>query len=299
MSARACLLLARPRWSRHPPVINAGPDRTAEYASLQGEDCSFSITPAAIDSDAHALAYSWLDDGGLVTSNATLFLCGLAPGSYRYTVRVIDGRGGLASDTVNVTILPTKEIVLWASDYVVREGNWAIVPDATAAGGQTAHVADLGAPKVTTPLARPVGYLVVRFIADPTQTYKLWVRLKADRNSWANDSIWVQFNGAVDLDGNPVYRAGTTSGPAVNLEECSGCGISGWGWEDDGWGAVNRHGVLLRFPGSADGGEQYLMIQTREDGVSVDQIVLSAEKYLTGRPDTARNDTTILTPTQR
>jgi len=51
-----------------------------------------------------------------------------------------------------------------------------------------------------------------------------------------------------------------------------GCGISGWGWEDDGWGAVNRNGVLLRFP---DGGGQRLRIQIREDGVSVDQIVLS------------------------
>jgi hypothetical protein len=41
-----------------------------------------------------------------------------------------------------------------------------------------------------------------------------------------------------------------------------------------------------------------MVIQTREDGVSIDQVVLSAEKYLTRRPGTAKNDTTILPGTQ-
>ena len=84
---------------------------------------------------------------------------------------------------------------------------------------------------------------------------------------------------------------GTTSGLAVNLEECSGCGVSAWGWEDDGWGAVDRNGVRLRFPA---GGRQDILIQVREDGVSIDQVVLSAEKYLTARPGAAKNDHTLL-----
>ena len=46
------------------------------------------------------------------------------------------------------------------------------------------------------------------FVADPGQTYKLWIRLKADGNSWSNDSVWVQFSGAVDTAGNAVYRNG-------------------------------------------------------------------------------------------
>ena len=62
-----------------------------------------------------------------------------------------------------------------------------------------------------------------------------------------NDSVWLQFDGAVASDGS-TYALGTTSGLPINLEECSGCGISGWGWEDDGWGARNRNGVTLRFP---------------------------------------------------
>jgi hypothetical protein len=37
--------------------------------------------------------------------------------------------------------------------------------------------------------------------------------------------------------------------------------------------------------------------QTREDGVSIGHVVLSAEKYLTTRPDTAKNDRPILPAT--
>jgi len=104
----------------------------------------------------------------------------------------------------------------------------------------------------------------------------------------------VQFSGSTDAAGNPAYRQGTTSGLAINLEECSGCGESGWGWEDDGWGSVDKNGVTLRFP---DGGFHEIFIQQREDGVSIDQIVLSAETYLSARPGSAKNDSKILTRT--
>jgi hypothetical protein len=171
-----------------------------------------------------------------------------------------------------------------------------VVDDPTAAEGQRLFYPNAGAAKVTTALANPPGFVDKIFVADPTQTYKLWVRLKAQDNRGANDSLWVQFSGAIDTAGRPNYRIGTTEGLAVNLEECLGCGVSGWGWEDDGWGAVNRNGTLLRFP---EGGIQRLRIQVREDGVSVDQIVLSAVKYRTTRPGAAKNDTTILAGPQQ
>ena len=44
-------------------------------------------------------------------------------------------------------------------------------------------------------------------------------------------------------DGYPVYRIGTTSATTFVLEECSGCALSGWGWNDNGYGA----GVLGRL----------------------------------------------------
>jgi hypothetical protein len=80
----------------------------------------------------------------------------------------------------------------------------------------------------------------------------------------------------------------------ANLEECSGCGLSGWGWRDERWrDRLTAAPVLLRFP---SGGWQRLRIQTRADGVSVDQFVLSSEQYLQKPPGPAKNDTTKLTP---
>jgi len=286
------------------PTVTAGPDRTLEYQNLtwvDGDRPCFTVPAVGEDPDLHRLSYEWRDGSGAVVP---AYLCG-TPGTYEYRVTVRDGRGGTASDSVVLTIVPTKEIVL---HFVARHdsednagvpgaefvGTWSAVPDASAASGVRAYNANLGAPKVTIPVAYPNSYVGIPFVADPTQVYKLWLRLKADNNSWANDSVWVQFSGAADLAGTPKYPLGSTSGLAISLEECLNCGVSGWGWADDGWGALNTNGMLLRFP---SGGAQYLWIQTREDGVSVDQIVLSAEKYLTTRPGAAKNDKTILPAT--
>jgi VCBS repeat protein/FG-GAP repeat protein/Big-like domain-containing protein len=292
------LLLNQRNDVNHAPVITfvGGKAYTFSYQS-QFEDWYPTVYASASDPDAHALTYRWTDESGAVVSNDS----GLElapprrPGTYKFFVTVEDGRGGSASDALTVTIAPTKEVVLWAGDWVyTTSGPWTIVADATAAGGTRVYNVNANQPKVAAPLANPATYADIPFVADPTQTYKLWIRLKADGDSFANDSVWVQFSGATDAAGNPVYRQGTTSGLAVNLEECSGCGIAGWGWEDDGWGAVNKNGVTLRFP---EGGLQHIRIQTREDGVSIDQIVLSSEKYLTARPGTAKNDKAILART--
>ena len=67
--------------------------------------------------------------------------------------------------------------------------------------------------------------------------------------------------------------------------------MSGWGWEDDGWGAVERNGVTLRFLKEAARASAF---RAREDGVSVDKIVLSAMIAPTSRPNAAKNDTVIV-----
>jgi len=43
-------------------------------------------------------------------------------------------------------------------------------------------------------------------------------------------------------------------------------------------------------------GPQRLRIQTREDGLGIDQVVLSPGRYLSQAPGQLKNDTTILTP---
>ena len=67
--------------------------------------------------------------------------------------------------------------------------------DSTAAGGLRAYNPNRNAAKVNTPVAAPSSAVTLSFIADPSQSYKLWVRLKADGNSFSNDSVWVQFSG--------------------------------------------------------------------------------------------------------
>jgi len=277
----------------HPPVANAGEDRTFVYDEQFSQDDGSLFGGESTDPDLHRLTYEWCDDTGAVFSrSATASFPPKPPGTYTFTLTVRDGRGGDDTDEIRITVTPTTEIVLHpAAPESALAGGWQRVADATAADGTRLFYPNANAPKVTAVVANPSNRVDVSFIADPTQSYKLWVRLKAQGNGTGNDSIWMQFSGSVNAAGQAAYRIGTTSGLAVNLEECSGCGISGWGWEDDGWGAVNLNGGLLRFP---DGGGQRLRIQIREDGVSVDQIVLSAVKYRSVRPGSAKNDTVIL-----
>jgi len=179
-------------------------------------------------------------------------------------------------------------------------GAWTWTTDATAAAQTAFWHPNANGAKLAEPLADPANFFDVWFPADPTQEYKLWIRLKAQNDNPFNDSVFVQFDGAVDASGAPVYQIGTTSALSVNLEECSGCGLSGWGWRDEAWGTRGAVGtVTLRFPPDAHFNRMShrMRIQTREDGVMIDQIVLSSVKYRTTRPGAVKNDRTILTMT--
>lgn len=165
-----------------------------------------------------------------------------------------------------------------------------MVSDATAASGSRMWHPDAGAGKLTAPLANPVSYFEVRLYAEAGRAYRVWIRGKAESDYWGNDSVWVQFSDSVNSSGAAVYRIGSTSGTDINLEDCSGCGLSGWGWQDNGWG-VGVLGPVVYFEAS---GMHTLRVQTREDGVSIDQIVLSSSRYMNQSPGALKNDTTIL-----
>ena len=128
------------------------------------------------------------------------------------------------------------------------------------------------------------------FNAQSNTAYHLWVRGKAIGDSPYNDSFFAQFSGSVDAIGSAIFRIGTTNGTCINLEEASGYGLSGWGWQDNGYGA-NVFGPDVYFSQS---GAQTIRVQVKEDGFSVDQIVLSADKYLTASPGALKNDATIV-----
>ena len=182
----------------------------------------------------------------------------------------------------------SNDIVLYASKAPVRAGTWAVKADSTAAGGFLIENPNLGAPRVPSPLAKPANYFEIKFPAYAGQAYHLWVRGRSQDNSTNNDSAYVQFSDSVTETGAAVDRIGTTSGAAVVLQACSGAQESGWGWSDNGWCGL---GKSMYFQTT---GEHTIRVQVREDGLSIDQIVLSPETYLTKAPGARLDDSTRL-----
>jgi hypothetical protein len=185
---------------------------------------------------------------------------------------------------------PSGNIVLYALDPATVRGTWSLVSDTTAAGGQRLQNPNAGAAKVTPALASPANYFEMTFTAAAGTPYHLWVRGKAISNNWANDSVHVQFNDSVTVAGAPLARIGTTGSLEVNLEDCSSCGVSGWGWQDNGYG----QGVLGQHVYFASSGTHTIRVQIREDGLGIDQIVLSPSTYLSSAPGALKNDATIV-----
>jgi glucose/arabinose dehydrogenase len=185
---------------------------------------------------------------------------------------------------------PANEVVRYASGAPVRQGAWRVVGDASAAGGARLEHPDAGAPKLAAPLANPANYFELTFDAQAGRAYRLWLRGRAHGDTWANDSVFVQFSGSVNASGSAENRIGTTQALIVTIEDCTGCGLAGWGWQDNGYGA-NVLGPAVYFAAT---GPQRIRIQGREDGISIDQIVLSPVTYLNTSPGAAKNDATIL-----
>ena len=221
------------------------------------------------------------------------FSLGLASAAGLADKLILSSTSGAGANTPVALLQSSSEIVLYAFEANVRAGGWTVVSDSTAAGGARIHHADAGAPKITTASPNPVNFFEITFNAEAGRPYHLWVRGKAQNNFWGNDSVFAQFSGSIDGNGNPIYRIGTSSATEVNLEDCSGCGISSWGWQDNGWGVgVNGPNIFFQSTGT-----HTLRIQTREDGFSIDQIVLSSVVYLNSSPGLLRNDSTILPKT--
>jgi len=199
-----------------------------------------------------------------------------APGAATNDTTILERAGGAS-----------RTVVLYTADAAVK-GTWSLVDDPTAAGGHLVANPDAGAAKLAAPLASPQNYFELTFAAEAGVGYHLWMRGKAARNLWSNDSVYVQFSGSVDGNGLPTNRIGSTAAAPVSIEEGTGAGLSDWGWADDSYGGL---AAPIYF---ASTGTQTIRVQVREDGVSLDQIVLSADRYLTVSPGASKNDSTIV-----
>jgi hypothetical protein len=184
---------------------------------------------------------------------------------------------------------PDDEIILHAADATITGTRWSFVNDATAASGRRLQNANAGA-TVSTALTSPSSHAELTLYANADTPYRLWLRGKSMGNTADNDAVHAQFSGSVSATGTAIFRIGTSSSTRVNIEDCVGCGLSNWGWQDN---EVGRDvlGPLIYFGAS---GTQRLRIQAREDGLAIDQVVLSAVRYRYGPPGRLLNDTTIL-----
>jgi endonuclease/exonuclease/phosphatase family metal-dependent hydrolase len=182
----------------------------------------------------------------------------------------------------------SSDVVLYAGKAPVRAGSWNIVSDTTAAGGSRISNPDLGAAKLISALAQPANYFEMTFPAVSGQPYHLWIRANATGDASSNDSVFVQFSDSVASDGTAVNRIGTTSATAMVLQDCFGDPLQGWGWTDNGWCGAGQD-VIFQTTGT-----HTIRVQVREDGISIDQIVLSPVTYLTTPPGARVSDTTIL-----
>ena len=220
------------------------------------------------------------------------------PGVYPVRLWVTDSVGQEATAATKATIrLPgtsdgsgPTEVVLHASNVPPHDihGRWDRVNVSSAASGIALENSNLGEAKKTAALASPANYVDLRFSAQAGIPYWVWLRMRADGDHYANDSVFVQFSGTVNASGSAIYRVGTTSAMTVVLEKCTGAGRSGWGWNDAGW-CTAAEPVYFGTTGP-----QTIRIQQREDGVMFDQIVLSADDYAGISPGALKNDTTIL-----
>lgn len=181
------------------------------------------------------------------------------------------------------------DIVIYASDVDVVRGMWSKVPSSTSPGGALLTTPDGGWSTTSVPVAAPEHYFEATFEASASTTYQIWLRMRGAANSKWNESVWVQFDKARDGAGAPMWPSGSTSALLVNLEDCGGCGISDWGWQDNAY--------WLSQPGRVQfdaTGPQTLRVQVREDGVAIDQIVLSPVTWYASAPGSLKNDTTIV-----
>jgi hypothetical protein len=187
---------------------------------------------------------------------------------------------------------PPSDIVIYANDVAAADihGAWSQVADATAAAGIKLSNVDAGVAALTAPLASPTHYFDASFNAVSGQQYRAWLRMRATGNSKFNDSIFVQYSDSTNAGGSAVYRIGTTGGLLVNLATDAGAtSLQGWGWQRNAYWLSDTGDVWFQ-----NSGMHTIRVQVREDGVEIDQIVISPSTYASNSPGTVSNDTTIV-----
>jgi VCBS repeat protein len=86
----------------HPPIADAGADRTIAYQDQFNDGNGFFIGgPGGSDPDSHALRFEWRDSiGAIISTDRATGILAKSPGAYTFQLTVFDDRGGSGTDSV-------------------------------------------------------------------------------------------------------------------------------------------------------------------------------------------------------
>jgi hypothetical protein len=214
-----------------------------------------------------------------------------APGPVSLDTTILPSTAGAVPPPPPPPPPPPVDVVVYAGDIAAGglHGAWTRVGDSTAAGGTKLMTPNLGVANTSAPLASPIDYVEVTFSAVAATPYTLWFRMQALNNDKFNDAVWAQFSDA-QIGGASAYPIGSASGLLVNLAtDSSAVSLQGWGWQHSSYWLLQPATVTF-----ATSGTHTLRIQTREDGVQIDQVVLSPGRYLTTAPGSPTASATIV-----
>ena len=258
-----------------PPSVPSAP---APAAGATGVAPNAPLSWTSANANSYDIRFGTTNPPGILATGvtATSFTPALSPSTTYFWQIVANNAAGSTAGPVwsfstLVPVVPHPEIVIYASDIAAaaRHGSWTVASD--------------------MPIAAPADYVDVTFQADANTSYAIWLRLQALNNSKFNDSVWVQFSDA-QVGGASVYPINSTSGLLVNLAtDVTAASLNNWGWQHGAYWLTQA--TAITFPVT---GPHTMRIQVREDGVQLDQIVLSSVRYATAAPGSATNDATIV-----
>ena len=108
-----------------PPVADAGPDQSVECSMPGGTPVTLDAS-GSTDADGDVLSYVWRNAANVVVGSTPVTTVSVPLGTHVFTVEVNDGKGGVATDAVQITLVDTtppgleivlSESVLWAPNH--------------------------------------------------------------------------------------------------------------------------------------------------------------------------------------
>ena len=228
----------------------------------------------------------------------TLSKSGIALPAGPQTLRVVLDANGPAGVFGNMNYLrlssasaaSAPEVVIYASDVpaAAMHGVWSAAPSAGSPNGTALVTPDNGVANTTSALASPVDYVDVTFNARQRRRTHLAASARRREQQVQRRGVGAVFQRdrerTVGLRGR--HHVWTAREPCHRLTASS---LNGWGWQNGAYWLAQATTVTF-----AGGGAHTLRIQVREDGVQLDQIVLSPQKFRTSAPGTVANDLTIV-----